>query len=1087
MANRTEKEWRRYWQELRRFIKEPKSGLLLDAEVDYDAEGNQLVTPGAVFKLTSGKLRRHFVSLWELYDHPEAFRTCVSALAAKAIEIRRRHRFDSVVTCTHTARELLNHIQPKVEEETKPPLIVSEFGHYPWMSSAELEARDFDSRKVLIFTDVMASGSLVRDMAARVLRTGGSVTAILSVVLCDSELGARVRPGEPVTFRIDDHGTEKPLEAPVYALTAYSLPDLPAAKIDVTQIRRIDFVSVFPEMIPPKDDAPPPLIPTATMHRQFAEAHALRFGLFQSDKRWYSLAIRVQSLLEKQGDSIWKDLRRHIPEEPVIVSTFKKDDLLFNHFVQERMRTEGQDADAFVLKREQGDSPHLHYALFRHTSRLTGRNIVLLRASAVTSEELRTLAALLVAQPVKSLTVICLVNRMGPYTLSFVRRIQQLITGAPTTQRSEPALFKFAPVYNLVDLRIEDLARMRERVHGVLEKFAATTEVVHFKHLIETFDQQMAPQSLNTHSFVSETKAASVPISGNDPARNDYFTLEHMAAAAVNQMVHTRSRSLLREGIAQATDPDLILHLAAIALTDLDYYRLSGELAKLTAAIRSRLKQVRSERFSREAASGNPKPGSGPDEELRTTIEYCLTLEATLLFAWGLLAHFDRPTEAGNALLLEVIFDDRDIADWHAHPRNLRYHFRDVRHYGLAAFLLHAAAPQASGRRARRERRENLIEGLRQRFDALRKFPGIKEMGFRKRKDLIVLDARIRDLMELLLEEFGAFSHKHLHQRIRYLQRDVLLDALQHNPLVTALDTLGNDYYDHLDNPGSVPHTDLQRHAREAHAAALTLAEVCSTTKRLARYASHVIAEQLRPEFDDPSGRNPARRKVRSLLRWIEEHGTDWPKSQSAAAEYSGLVAEVRKSIFDSTSSLHTVLKYFVVPLRETLLDAMRITNGRLRQFKLRDVWKSEIRRFEKETRKRAPETFVLIDPHLLHEVLLNLLTNVRHNLKGKLVKTRASFERSLRVSLTPTADLVPSGDLESADGWSLKIEVFHGAPVAEHRVRKTFDDHSERVRQFGGELSLSSQPGGQGSRAELKLLSRNQYERHNKTRPERR
>jgi hypothetical protein len=113
------------------------------------------------------------------------------------VEVGREHHFDTVVTCTPTAREILQHVQPLLEADVGHELVVSDRGHFS-MSSGEVENHAFQSRNVLIFTDVMASGSLVREMAARVVHSGGEVVALLCVVLTDTELAAGLDPEEGV-------------------------------------------------------------------------------------------------------------------------------------------------------------------------------------------------------------------------------------------------------------------------------------------------------------------------------------------------------------------------------------------------------------------------------------------------------------------------------------------------------------------------------------------------------------------------------------------------------------------------------------------------------------------------------------------------------------------------------------------------------------------------------------------------------------------------------------------------------------------------------------------------------------------------
>jgi hypothetical protein len=199
----------------------------------------------------------------------------------------------------------------------------------------------------------------------------------------------------------------------------------------------------------------------------------------------------------------------------VLVCTYKKDDLRFAEFLRQRLQKKGWTAERLVLKRELGDSPHLRHALSRHAPRVGGKRLLLVRAAATTSEEMRSLAALLAGENVSDITVLCLVNRMGVYAASFVQRIRQIVTGGlgKAADNVKHADFDFVPVYNLNDLRTDDLQRMHERVEGVLEKFSRGTDVAHFKHITETFARAMAARSVHTLSSPVRRKILSHPSS----------------------------------------------------------------------------------------------------------------------------------------------------------------------------------------------------------------------------------------------------------------------------------------------------------------------------------------------------------------------------------------------------------------------------------------------------------------------------------------------------------------------------------------------------------------------------------------------
>ena len=308
-----------YRDRLRAFIERRDSRMLLDATVDYDADGTAIHCPRAAFQLTSGRYQRKFVSLWELFDDMEELEQCLEQLKNRALQISKEHHFNTIVTCTHPASELVRHVRPRIEQALGHEIEVSEFGHYPISSAAELELHAFRSRNVLIFTDVMASGTLVSDMAARVVRTAGNVVAVLCVVMGDPDFIKRLHESADYALQFPlNHGVENgPSEVRVYALTDFEIHALADSEFDPEQVRRIDFVSALPELTPLVSESGRPVgdadrggagttkandpFSREIMLGHFRKTNALVPGFFGSENRHFSLAVRVPRLLADES------------------------------------------------------------------------------------------------------------------------------------------------------------------------------------------------------------------------------------------------------------------------------------------------------------------------------------------------------------------------------------------------------------------------------------------------------------------------------------------------------------------------------------------------------------------------------------------------------------------------------------------------------------------------------------------------------------------------------------------------------------------------------------------------------------------
>lgn len=79
-------------ERLQSLIDDPESGILLDANVIWNKRQREkkassetaVETQRAAFELASGRFQRKFVTLWELFDHPEEFEICLNELTEVA-------------------------------------------------------------------------------------------------------------------------------------------------------------------------------------------------------------------------------------------------------------------------------------------------------------------------------------------------------------------------------------------------------------------------------------------------------------------------------------------------------------------------------------------------------------------------------------------------------------------------------------------------------------------------------------------------------------------------------------------------------------------------------------------------------------------------------------------------------------------------------------------------------------------------------------------------------------------------------------------------------------------------------------------
>ncbi len=571
MANQAQIEktpinWAKYADTLKSFIEDKENGILLEAK-DY-AKGED--KENAYFELTSKKFSKEFLTIWELFDHSKPFKACIRLLSEKALEIRKERFFDLLVTSTSTAKELVNHIKPIIDDDQA--VVVQYFGDYPVALAPERYYADFDGKQVLIITDIIASGTLAKDLASIVDKLNGVVVGVLAVVVTEKEVIDSYDPKKgygiiEMERKIDiarkkhspQLSSKKSKDLRIYSLSNRIIKyesdqDQFAPQLaDVNNPRNYpEIIKINPVTVLPETDVETPFDIDSLYTRQaffdhLKESHALDFGTFELENKFFSVVFRFQEILKHHGNTIWNKIRPSIQEvlersnrchpksKPVIITSFKKEDIDFKNFVQEQLEQEGIAIDSEItVKRDTKDTPYFFFTLQSKAEKLKGKDIILVLATVSSSGKLQNISTLLATLSVRSITVICLVNRMGVYTTSFLNRIKNILSGMSVNQHnghvqsdqlhssitdSEKSIrkpgtdlisskFSFQAVYDFLDIRPNDLNNAYLSIKETLLNYSSITLVPNFRrqtkqHLEYFKPNLMCPIDLTTASLTS--------------------------------------------------------------------------------------------------------------------------------------------------------------------------------------------------------------------------------------------------------------------------------------------------------------------------------------------------------------------------------------------------------------------------------------------------------------------------------------------------------------------------------------------------------------------------------------------------------
>jgi hypoxanthine-guanine phosphoribosyltransferase len=1064
--------------------------MLLRSDRFYDPATQQCQNrPGYVFELTSGTFRKEFVTIWELFDQRLAFSECMSKLAEKAREIRKRSPYRIIVTCTDTAKELVKHIHADLEQDED--ITLSHFGHYPSPTDLWPNTSAFAGESVLILTDVIATGTLIKKLIEVILKLGADVAAVLAIVLTNVDYVQHVLDtGREPTVQAGD------LEVKIYSLTQYAISDLDSNRIDQSTIVPIDFASILPHEQIRTPETIQPLFEWPDTLSYLERSGAVDFGRFKSDDKTYTVAVRVDKLFEYAGSTIWSRMNFALDTDTVLVCTFKKGELAFLDFCQHMLTTRtNSPADFVILKRDTSDTPHLQYTLYPSVKNLENKSIVLLRSTVSTSDELKSIVSLLASLSVKSIKVICLINRMGIYTTSFIGRIEQLLSGLSTRSRNRlgdgsccnHTDFEFIPVFTLCDLGTRSIERIERSIGVVLDHFYQNTSVPAFERKIERLSATFAAKPLTARSFALGLPREPVDHEMSTVSQNDGgITLEGKILSLTNSFIRTRDCDSIIAELSSSEHPDVLLHLYFLLFRDIDLLRITGRLGQPRDLLRNRITALRKSRFSAELNLKTPLD----DGSLRDLINKSINLENYLMLGIALFAFFDDQISY-EQLVEELLFFNTDIQQWQLVPINAELHFSNEYLSWLTSFILHCAFHNFADPDDSLDFKDSLNRTC---FTFRDYFNNQHFPTYIASSTTDPLTIRIRNTFDYLLRETGAYKRKEKHEIIRYLHLIILSDRRRHNPIATILTSIHNAldelFYSVRE---SSPLTNELLHQQIGIPDAL-VDEIDQGLEIVTRLQD--IADAIRAFFSftpyDPVcdacytalPRFPGFSfDVNRLYKIFSKATESRSLSYHDLNEAKALKHNILSNSIEHGSRLRTCLIRYIVPLDSLLVQELEEANKRLKVEGFIDVWTSTIRRLKSESMGRgSPKFVVLMDQTLLKMLLRNLLFNVRHSF---LPEFKNGAWKDMHKELAwITIESIPIED-ESLPGTPeemIQLSVFsRGHRFSEDKIKDgltTFADNQFQVSEYGGDLFLQSiddemDDSIEGTVARLWLISR--------------
>jgi orotate phosphoribosyltransferase len=1074
--------------ELRSAVENEDSGILLRADRYASINGQPSQDGNTYFQLTAGNYRKEFITIWGLFDERKLFHSCMAALSQTACEIREKTPYDIIVTCTPTAKELAAYIHSAVEEYG--PVTVRHFGDYPSLNFSYNEMSAFRNQRILIVTDVIATDTLVKRLGELVNRLGGTVKAVLTIF--DTKERTHQEMSHEFSLPIINVGSaDKDNKVLIYPLAYWPITTYDRVPEDAKTLK-ID-LSVLPEL-PIEENGPiRSMITEKQAMHQFDESDAIDFGFFSAGPVGFTIGLRLDRILDTQGDKIWKHVKPLIISNSIIVTSFAKEDLRFFDFVVARAQKEPIDINKTMLIMKRGDSmaiPRLFCS--RIDCELSHMNIILLISTAISSLKLENLVSLLATEKAQSIKVICLVNRMGYHTTRFVKTIHKLLMGINSEKedgcccdkggRGNHTDFEFLPVFEVTDLPSDDLSTMHSVIGSKIDRYRSRMNNHSILSLFaDKFAHRFESRTVNDRRFSSGKKTFS-----SDKGSREHSSVEFKTWLMTYDLVAHRNYDPLLDGIKNEEDTRALYHYFGLVISDHNLARIRRRVDRVVNVTINRLHALRRERIQLEKA----RSATMSDESLVDSVKKAIEIEVALLTGLSLLSDFVESNRFDARFFLDFLYVGLNADEWLDLPVNLTCHFTDERIACLFAMLIYTFHPNLRESDVQKELKTNIFKKSRDLVRAFDKIQNDTRFGDVE-STRQALFQKIKTFVDLVHHVIDIHGPQEKHQVIRYLFRWILKWNDRHNPLIMELDKALNSFgglFDlrediHEYTRKQIVSKEMLQRIDEAIEATNILLELGRFMRTFYMFTPSTLERHNRfmvEEYTEGYARDVF--TLRDILSDVRNRKSISLEDRNTMAH---LKMKIKSDFYDGTSPLRESLSSYIVPFISELLRNLKYCSEMLNNLGMGDVWVNEIKAIGEQFPKsenselRASDWDVLIDPYLFQNTLRNILYNVRHAFDepispGIEKRTNKAFSELVKIKIS-----MVKKNLEREDSMKVFTQLDVMAQGKSFRARDladraTFASQQEQIREYGGDLRIHEKPeDGFSNQVTLQLLRR--------------
>lgn len=532
--------------------------------VEFLKDNQSLMTfESGPFRTSSGVILDRFYSIWPIIDDVNKFEEFAEVVADEMSSICSQLRANMVVGCSRTIQNTFEGVRPYISEKIE----LRYLGTHPLQYEYRSLRKGIRGRKVIVLTDVLASGTMLRETIRLLKSHGAQVQGSLAFLHAASNDDQRSFLDERVKAISEFHDHAGTVRRPDD--TENSVPVIPCktyltiptgssinSKENPTEI---DVEAVFPigrastqngAQDFTEDGAYNPIIgPIEEVTKR--NSSILVSGQYEKNSKLFSIYVDIDLLISEFSKELVSSFHSILDglggqSVPLVVTTPTTENRTLIRYLADNSPEHKIRSKLLLFFRTDDLEASFPYTLIDETENIEDRDIVIVLSTVQSSDTIRALSAHLSLSGARSISILAVIDRMTIASSVFLARVLRLYSIEKSIDDPGVGDFNYKTLFRVWDLSSGDLQRVQQFIKNRFRQFTksntsaelATTARNNLKYF-ETADLD-APK--NEFSFFISSKL--------EPRQS---ANEHQIAKGLRELVQDGSLSTLIGLLAEPT------------------------------------------------------------------------------------------------------------------------------------------------------------------------------------------------------------------------------------------------------------------------------------------------------------------------------------------------------------------------------------------------------------------------------------------------------------------------------------------------------------------------------------------------------